>query len=187
VATHDPVAGDLWAVKNILIPAFIDNGYSPPWPSPSADPDLSTSAFRTYLDASMSQILAAGFDVTNDPGQIDPIDVGPPGEVSDPTLASAPFTIGKDPGGYELSWSRPVRGGQVEEYELYRVNLGGFAGTVQPECEAVLGTDTTAILATLSDDHGFLVVGRNAMGDGSFGRNSLGHDRPSPLEANICP
>jgi hypothetical protein len=30
VASLDPVAGDLWAVKNILIPGFIANGYSPP-------------------------------------------------------------------------------------------------------------------------------------------------------------
>jgi hypothetical protein len=35
VASLDPVALDLWAVKKILIPAFLDNGYSPPWPSPS--------------------------------------------------------------------------------------------------------------------------------------------------------
>jgi hypothetical protein len=71
VASLDPVAMDIWAVKNILIPAFMDNGYSPPWPSPSADPDLPSSAFRQYLDNSMYQILAAGHDVTNDLQQID--------------------------------------------------------------------------------------------------------------------
>jgi hypothetical protein len=70
-ACLDPVAGDIWAVKNILIPAFIANGYSPPWPTPSADPDDSTSAFRNYLDKSMYQILAAGITVTNDTTQID--------------------------------------------------------------------------------------------------------------------
>ncbi|MHC4415761.1 MAG: DUF362 domain-containing protein [Planctomycetota bacterium] len=71
VASLDPVAADLWATKNILIPAFIENGYSPPWPDPSADPDDPNSAFRRYLDNSMNQILAAGYDVTNDPDQID--------------------------------------------------------------------------------------------------------------------
>jgi hypothetical protein len=67
----DPVAIDLWAAKNILIPAFLANGYSPPWPSPSADPDNPASAFRIYLDRSMNYLLAAGYQVTNDPGRID--------------------------------------------------------------------------------------------------------------------
>jgi len=71
VACLDPVAADIWAVKNILIPAFIANGYSPPWPTPSADPDDPASTFRQYLDHSMSQILAAGDTVTNDLSQID--------------------------------------------------------------------------------------------------------------------
>lgn len=71
VAGVDPVAADIWAVRNILIPGFIENEYSPPWPTPSADPDNPTSEFRTYLDNSMSQILAAGYNVTNDPDQID--------------------------------------------------------------------------------------------------------------------
>ena len=71
VASLDPIALDIWSVKNILIPGFISNGYSPPWPSPSADPDLPSSAFRTYLDNSMNQLLAAGHEVTNNLAQID--------------------------------------------------------------------------------------------------------------------
>jgi hypothetical protein len=71
VASLDPVALDIWAVKNILTPAFVDNGHLPPWPNPSADPDLPSSAFRQYLDNSMYQILAAGHEVTNDLQQID--------------------------------------------------------------------------------------------------------------------
>lgn len=73
VACRDPIAADIWSVKNILIPAFIANGFSPPWPTPSADPDDSTSEFREYLDNSMYQILAAGDTVTNDLGQIDAV------------------------------------------------------------------------------------------------------------------
>ncbi len=103
------VAADLWAVKNILIPGFLGNGYTPPWPYPSADPDDPTSAFRVYLDASMNYILAAGYDVTNDLERIDAIDLGPPGETSDPTGRRAPFTMAKHPGGYELLWSSPGR------------------------------------------------------------------------------
>ena len=71
VASTDPVAADLWAATNILIPAFLANGYLPPWPNPDATPDDPNSDFRIYLDQSMSSILAAGFDVTNDLGQID--------------------------------------------------------------------------------------------------------------------
>ncbi len=71
VASTDPVAADIWAVTEVLIPAFISNGHSPPWPQPDATPDDPSSDFRTYLDASMSQMLAAGYDVTNDLDQID--------------------------------------------------------------------------------------------------------------------
>jgi hypothetical protein len=71
VASLDPVAADIWAVKNILIPAFLENGYSPPWPYPSADPDDPNSEFREYLDNSMGRILMAGYEVTNDLEQID--------------------------------------------------------------------------------------------------------------------
>ena len=71
VACVDPVAADIWAVAKILIPAFMDNGYSPPWPYPSADPYNANSSFRNYLDNSMSYILAAGYDATNDLRSID--------------------------------------------------------------------------------------------------------------------
>ncbi len=71
VASLDPVAADIWAAGHILIPAFAENGYMPPWPFPSADPEDPTSSFRKYLDNSMSQILSAGYAVTNDPAQID--------------------------------------------------------------------------------------------------------------------
>jgi hypothetical protein len=71
VASVDPVAADMWAVSNILIPAFQDNGYLPPWPEPSADPTDPSGDFREYLDWSMHYILTAGFDVTNDLTSID--------------------------------------------------------------------------------------------------------------------
>ncbi|MCB9853084.1 MAG: DUF362 domain-containing protein [Phycisphaerales bacterium] len=66
IAGIDPVAIDIWATKNVLVPAFLANGYSLPLPSPSADPDDRLSAFRIYLDNSMSRILASGQDATND-------------------------------------------------------------------------------------------------------------------------
>ena len=71
VASTDPVAADIWAATNILIPTFLGNGYQPPWPNPDATPDDPDSDFRTYLDQSMSALLASGFNVTNDLSQID--------------------------------------------------------------------------------------------------------------------
>jgi hypothetical protein len=75
VAGVDPVAIDIWAVTNILVPAFLDNGYAPPWPHPEATPDDPASDFRVYLDRSMSELLAAGYDVTNDLASIDVVTV----------------------------------------------------------------------------------------------------------------
>ena len=71
VASTDPVAADIWATTNILIPTFLANGYSPPWPDPSADPEDPGSTFRIYLDNSMDKLLAAGYEVTNDIDSID--------------------------------------------------------------------------------------------------------------------
>ncbi len=71
VASTDPVAADIWAVTNILVPAFLENGFTPPWPNPDATPDDPSSDFRTYLDNSMQQLLAGGYAVTNDLAEID--------------------------------------------------------------------------------------------------------------------
>jgi hypothetical protein len=186
VASLDPVAADLWSDKNILIPAFIANGHEPPWPEPSADPDDPTSDFRVYLDNSMNRILAAGYSVTNDLDKIDELNVAPPGEASDPNGGGAPFTISEHIDGYELSWSAPVRGGPVTEYNLYRTDL--TAGPpASPECEAPLGTGTSAILPTLPDNHGFIVVARNSVSDGSFGQESRPRERPNGGPAGACP
>ena len=71
VASTDPIAADLWATTNILIPAFEANGYSAPWPGPNPAPDDPNSMFRTYLDRSMEKLINAGYAVTNDPDSID--------------------------------------------------------------------------------------------------------------------
>ena len=183
VASQDPVATDIWAAKNILIPAFIENGFSPPWPEPSADPDDPTSDFRQYLDNSMAQILEAGYQVTNDLTRIDV----PPGEASDPHGPGAPFTIRKDGDGYSLEWSASPSGGPADAYNLYNVSLDAIHTSFDPICETGLGTGTTAFVPSLTDNCGFIVVGRNNAGDGSFGQNSLGRERPYPTESNICP
>jgi hypothetical protein len=72
VASTDPIAADIWAVRNILVPAFEMDGFPPqPLPVPSADPEDPNSSFRTYLDSSMQQLLEGGYAVTNDFASID--------------------------------------------------------------------------------------------------------------------
>ncbi len=71
VASTDPVAADIWATTNILVPAFLANGYSPPWSNPNPDPEDPSSTFRTYLDRSMEKLLDRGFSVTNNLESID--------------------------------------------------------------------------------------------------------------------
>lgn len=71
VASTDPIALDIWATSNILIPEFLANGFEPPWPNPSADPEDPNGTFRNYLDNSMDQLLAGGYAVTNDLESID--------------------------------------------------------------------------------------------------------------------
>jgi len=81
VAGRDPVAVDIWAAKHVLVPAFIEKGYPPPWQG--ADPDDPSSVFRTYLDRSMSRLLQAGYDVTNDFEQIDAFSWNGAGDTDD--------------------------------------------------------------------------------------------------------
>jgi hypothetical protein len=65
VAGADPVALDAWAVKNILIPQVIANGYTPAQYA-DQDPDNPAGDFRRYLDRSMNEMLLAGIVTTND-------------------------------------------------------------------------------------------------------------------------
>jgi hypothetical protein len=184
VASLDPVAADIWADKNILIPAFIENGY---YNYPKADPDDPNSDFREYLDNSMNYIIAAGYDVTNNFDQIDLFNLAPPGEASDPEGSGDPFTISKAGNDYFLAWSQPEMGGLTDEYNLYRIALDTIHDVYSPECEAALGTDTSAFLSTLTDRCGFIVVGRNDAGDGSYGQDSQNRERLNAQEPNICP
>lgn len=71
VASTDPIALDIWATTNILVPLFEANGYSPPWPGPDPDPSDPNSRFRGYLDRSMERILDGGLAVTNELDKID--------------------------------------------------------------------------------------------------------------------
>jgi len=70
MASTDPVALDIWAVKNLLMPEIIANGYQPSDYHNTQSPDNAASTFRQYLDRSMNEILLAGIDVTNNPQSI---------------------------------------------------------------------------------------------------------------------
>jgi hypothetical protein len=109
-----------------------------------------------------------------------------PGEVSNPHDGGGLFTIGKDPGGYLLQWSAPAGGGPVDGYGLYAYELSaGSAAT--PACEADLGSGTSSVLPDLTADRGFLVVARNARGEGSYGGDSQDQERTPATGAAICP
>lgn len=105
-----------------------------------------------------------------------------PGEASDPDGGGPPFTIGKVTGGYQLAWSEPNTGGAPAGYRLYRTPL---SSPTVAECEADLGSGTSAQLATLTNNRGFLVVAHNAAGEGSYGATHGGDERtPS---SSPCP
>jgi len=65
VAGIDPVALDAWAVKHVLIPQIIHNGYTYSQYAAAQDPDNPSSTFRRYLDRSMDELLRGNKVVTN--------------------------------------------------------------------------------------------------------------------------
>jgi hypothetical protein len=67
LASRDPVALDLWATVNILVPAILQKGYTS---YPMQDPWNPASIFRTYLDRTAAELIEAGIPVTNDLGSI---------------------------------------------------------------------------------------------------------------------
>lgn len=81
VASRDPVALDMWAATNIMIPAILDNGYTYDSYHAKQDPADPNSTFRYYLDRSMNEMLLGGIDTTND---LDSIDVFTAQGVPDP-------------------------------------------------------------------------------------------------------
>ncbi|UCF66551.1 MAG: trypsin-like peptidase domain-containing protein [Acidobacteriota bacterium] len=107
-----------------------------------------------------------------------------PGEVSDPSGPGAPLTVSPHPDGFELAWSVPVTGGSADRYSLYRTDL---SAPLDPVCETGLGSGTSAVVATLPDDHGLLIAAHNAAGQGPLGKGSDGTARRDPQGTNACP
>lgn len=113
-----------------------------------------------------------------------PFVAGLPGEASDPKGSGAPFTIAKHVDGFELNWSAPPTGAAPAKYQLYRSPLGA---SFSARCEADLGSGTSAILATLTDNSDFVVVARNGAGEGAYGAASDGQERASAKGGDVCP
>ncbi|ANM31559.1 hypothetical protein ABI59_21315 [Acidobacteria bacterium Mor1] len=105
-----------------------------------------------------------------------------PGEVPS-GIGATPFTVDKDPGGYLLTWSAPTSGAAVSDYVLYSTTLNAYA----PTCEANLGTGTSAVLADMTDNRGFLVVARGSSGEGSYGVDGAGSARAKSAGGDVCP
>ena len=108
-----------------------------------------------------------------------------PGEVSPPG-AVGPFRIDWLVAGFaQLRWSAPGTGASPERYLLYAYPIGERPALAS--CVADLGTGTSIILEGIPDDREFVVVARNIVGEGSYGRDSSGAERPKASGVNICP
>ncbi len=110
----------------------------------------------------------------------------PPGEASPADAGALPLTLARSGSGYALAWGAPSYGPAPATYSLYRVALPASA-PLAPHCEAALGPTTSITLSTLTPNSGFLVVARGAAGDGSFGQDSAGGERPRASGADACP
>ena len=71
----------------------------------------------------------------------------------------------------------------MTDYVLYGLPLG--SPSAEPTCQGLLGSGTLSTVATLPEG-AFLVVARNAVGEGSYGRSSDGSQRPS-AGPGLCP
>lgn len=106
-----------------------------------------------------------------------------PGEAAGPG-GGAQFTIQIVRGLFDLDWSAPASGAPPTGYRLYATPL---AAPYAPTCEAELGSATGVVLSQLSDNSGFLIVAFNAAGEGSYGTDSAGAERPPASGADVCP
>lgn len=117
VAGTDPVALDMWAVKHILVPQILANGFTPSQFWATQDPDNVNSTFRRYVDKSMNEMLLGGIETTNDYNLVN---------------------VSRWAGDFD-------RDGHIGlgDYAAYSECMGGPAIEIAPECEPA---DSTADL-----------------------------------------
>ena len=58
---------------------------------------------------------------------------------------------------------------------------------MSPSCETDLGSGLSAFVPALTNNRGFMVVGFNELGEGSYGDHSGGQERESAEPQNMCP
>lgn len=93
----------------------------------------------------------------------------------------SPLTAHHGPGGeVTLVWEPSCASGD-DDYEVYEGSLGDFASHAPRLCST--GGATTATITPAGGDVYYLVVPRNAAGEGSYGRRSDGAERPQSTTA----
>jgi len=98
-----------------------------------------------------------------------------PGEVLAVTVARQGARV-------TLGWVDPGDCGP-DDYVLYVSPIGSAMNA--PSCWGFLGSGNSVTTSSIPDDSNFLIVGRNASGEGSYGETSAGTPRPSAN--SVCP
>jgi hypothetical protein len=83
-------------------------------------------------------------------------------------------------GNVDLSWGGSCLGGD-NDYEVYEGSLGDFASHAPSLCTT--GSQTTAQIQPTASSSYYLVVPRNFIGEGSYGVDGSGAQRPAALAA----
>jgi hypothetical protein len=97
------------------------------------------------------------------------------------TTPGSPLTAQHGPGGdVTLLWDPSCASGD-DDYEVYEGSLGDFASHAQRLCTT--GGATAATFTPAVGNAYYLVVPRNAVSEGSYGRRSDGADRPQSTTA----
>jgi hypothetical protein len=116
--------------------------------------------------------------------QVTPVDPTCGGAGSAPdgaSVAGIPLRVSSLPSGdVQLSWGASCSGGDAD-YEVYEGTLGNFTSHAPRLCTT--SGSTTVTLTPGGDNTYYLVVPRNGVIEGSYGKNSSGAERPQGLNA----
>jgi hypothetical protein len=117
--------------------------------------------------------------------QVVPVDplCGGGGSVPDgATVAGSPLRVSRQPSGdLTLTWASSCSGADTD-YEVYEGTLGNFTSHTPRLCTT--SGSTTVTLTPGGDNTYYLVVPRNGVLEGSYGKNSGGAERPQG--SNAC-
>jgi hypothetical protein len=96
-------------------------------------------------------------------------------------VAGSPLRVSRLPSGdVQLSWGASCSGSDAD-YEVYEGTLGNFTSHAPRLCTT--SGSTTVTLTPGGDNTYYLVVPRNAVLEGSYGKNSSGAERPQGQNA----